>query len=170
LTHWGNSGKLYAEDTMNELQRNQDQLHRAFYGEAWHGEAILEVLNGVTTTIAASRPIPQAHSIWEIVKHITLWNDIVRGRIEGDAVEPGAGEDWQTVVEVSDDAWLDTLMELSRSFKDLEETLDDLKQAQFEENLPGRDYNAHFLIQGAIQHAAYHGGQIGILKKALLQA
>ena len=154
---------------MNELQRNQDQLHRAFYGEAWHGEAILELLNGVTTAIAIGRPVPNGHTIWEIVQHITLWNDIVRGRIEGEVVEPGTGEDWLATGEATDDAWIAALMELSRSFKDLEEALDDLKQAQFEDNLPGRDYNAHFLIQGAIQHAAYHGGQIGILKKALLQ-
>ena len=152
---------------MNELQRHKDQFHRALYGDAWHGESLLELLNGISAAKASVRPIPRAHTVWEIVLHITLWNDIVRGRIEGNAVEPGPGDDWRTAADVSDDAWMHALKELSRSFKELEDTLGEMTASEYLENLPGKDFDASFLIQGIIQHAAYNGGQIGIIRKAL---
>jgi hypothetical protein len=152
---------------MTEVERNHEQLHRAFFGDAWHGDAVLELVNGVTTSMALARPISGGHTIWEIVRHITLWNDVVRGRIDGDAVEPGPGDDWPAITETSDTAWKQSLKELSRSIQELEETLNDLSTAKFLDHLPGKDYDGFFLIQGAIQHAAYHGGQIGLIRKAL---
>ena len=52
---------------MFETARIADQLRRAFYGGAWHGEALFEILRGVTAKQAAARPIKSAHSIWELV-------------------------------------------------------------------------------------------------------
>lgn len=49
-----------------EVRRIQDQLQRAYEGAAWHGPALQEVLNGVSASAAAARPLPHAHSIWEI--------------------------------------------------------------------------------------------------------
>jgi len=71
---------------MNETERIADQLKRAFHGEAWSGPSVREVLQGVTADIAAKRPIADAHSIWELVHHITAWVDIVRRRVAGEAV------------------------------------------------------------------------------------
>ena len=50
-----------------------DQISRAFRGESWHGPSVREVLAGVSAEDAAAHPIAGAHSIWEIVLHLTGW-------------------------------------------------------------------------------------------------
>jgi hypothetical protein len=37
------------------------------------------------------------------------------------------------------------------------------------EQVPGKPYDIRFMLHGAAQHAAYHAGQIALLKKALLK-
>ena len=63
-----------------------DELRRAFYGEAWHGDSLFEILRGVTAAQAAARPIKTAHSIWELVLHISAWDGAARRRMTGVAV------------------------------------------------------------------------------------
>ena len=63
---------------MSEATRIADQLRRAFHGEAWHGPALLELLKGVPSEEAARRPLPKAHSIWEIVLHVGAWENVAR--------------------------------------------------------------------------------------------
>jgi hypothetical protein len=55
---------------MTETHRINSQLKRAQEGQAWHGPSLRELLDGVTAEQAAARPIPNAHSIWELVNHI----------------------------------------------------------------------------------------------------
>src|SRR5438874_6297432 len=58
---------------MTEIERIQDQLKRAFEANAWHGPSVSEVLNGITADQAHARPLRNAHSIWELVRHIAVW-------------------------------------------------------------------------------------------------
>jgi len=48
----------------SELRRIEDQLQRSLEGNAWHGPAVLETLQGVTAEQAHAHPIAGAHSIW----------------------------------------------------------------------------------------------------------
>ena len=42
---------------MSETARLADQIRRAFEGEAWHGDSVLEILKNVDAKQAAARPI-----------------------------------------------------------------------------------------------------------------
>jgi len=42
---------------MSETALIADQLRRAFYGEAWHGDSLFEILKGVGAERAAERPV-----------------------------------------------------------------------------------------------------------------
>ena len=66
---------------MTETFRLADQIRRAFEGNAWHGDSVLELLAGMSARTAAVRPIKNAHTIWEILPHIAAWDDAVRRRI-----------------------------------------------------------------------------------------
>ena len=72
---------------MTETVRLADQIRRAFEGNAWHGDSVLELLAGVDAKTAAAKPIKNAHSIWELLLHIAAWDDAVRRRTGGQAVE-----------------------------------------------------------------------------------
>ena len=60
-----------------------DELNAAIAGEPWHGDSIQTLLNDVTADQARARPIAAAHSIWEIVRHLTAWTQEVRRRLAG---------------------------------------------------------------------------------------
>ena len=77
---------------MSEVKRINDQLRRAFDGEAWHGPSVLELLKDVSAVQAAAHPIEGAHSIWELALHIAAWENVARKRIvEGVPFEPKRG-------------------------------------------------------------------------------
>ena len=64
-----------------------DQLRRAFEGDAWHGPALLELLQDLDAATAAAKPLPEVHSIWELVLHIAAWDDAACRRLSGAKVQ-----------------------------------------------------------------------------------
>ena len=74
--------------TESEGARIADQLRRAFYGSAWHGPALLELLEDVDAATAAAKPLPDVHSIWELVLHIAVWDDAALRRLDGKKWQP----------------------------------------------------------------------------------
>jgi uncharacterized damage-inducible protein DinB len=78
---------------MNDLDLIKDQLEKAFYGGAWHGPSVLESLENISAEQAASKPVRNAHSIWEIVLHINTWQQCTQKRLSGENYEPSPEED-----------------------------------------------------------------------------
>jgi DinB superfamily len=153
-----------------ETSRIADQLRRALEGEAWHGPALLEVLDGVGAAGAAARPLPDAHRIWEVVLHVAVWNDVARRRMAGEVVQPPPHEDWPAVTDVSPAAWLRTLAHLKQTHAALVEAVTACPDARLSEQVPGKEpdfYTLYYMLHGIVQHVLYHAGQIVILKKAL---
>lgn len=153
---------------MSELEFIVDQLKRSFDGEAWHGPALMEILEGVDARTAAARPITAGHSIWELVLHIAAWERVIARRIEGHALTLSDGENFGHVRQTSEVAWRETIKSLKQSHDELIRLSSSLKEAQLNARVPGKDYDFRFMLTGAVQHAAYHGGQIALLKRARL--
>src|SRR5437879_5526966 len=99
---------------MSELNRIADQLRRAWTGEAWHGPALSEVLNGVTAAQAQQKPVSGTHSIWELVLHLTTWTNVARRRFEGELFEVTESEDWPAVTGRDPEDWARALEQLQR--------------------------------------------------------
>lgn len=150
---------------MSEIQRIEDQLKRALQGEAWHGPSILELLAGVTATQAGAKPLPGAHSIWEIVLHITAWVDAARRRVEGEEAKLSAEQDWPPVRETTERAWEAALEGLKTVHQAMQETVLRLEDSRLKDRVPGQQYSVYFLLHGVVQHGLYHAGQIALLKK-----
>ncbi len=151
---------------MTEVERIADQLRRAYEGEAWHGPPLKQILDGITAEQAARRPIPQAHTIWELVLHIAVWESVVLRRLAGEDFVPTDEEDWPPVRDTSDAAWKKTLEELERSHLALRESVAALSDDQLRQKVAGQNYSAYGMLHGLIQHDLYHAGQIALLKKA----
>jgi uncharacterized damage-inducible protein DinB len=148
-----------------ERDRIVDQLERAFEGEAWHGPSVLEVLEGVTWKKALRKPIPKAHSIWELVLHMTAWEDVVRRRLLGQSPDITDEEDWPKVTDPSSAKWTRALEALRAGHKRLRETAADIKDEALDSSPTGKHSSRYTLLHGIIQHDLYHAGQIAILKK-----
>jgi uncharacterized damage-inducible protein DinB len=152
---------------MSEIQRIEDQLQRAFEGHAWHGPAVRELLADVTAAKAAGRPLPNAHSIWEIVLHMATWERVVRRRLQGEAVaDLPTEEDWPPVRDSSEAAWRRAIDDLEQANHDLRNTMARTSEARLAEMVPGKDHSVYIMLHGIIQHDLYHAGQIAVLKKA----
>lgn len=151
---------------MSEMNRIADQLRRAYEGDAWHGPSVLEALEGITAAQAARRPIPEAHSIWEIVLHIATWNDVVRRRALGEKVDVSDAEDWPAVTATDEESWTRAKSRLDAAHRALLELLATLPESRLDEPLVPGGSTGYIQIHGVVQHDLYHAGQIVVLKKA----
>ncbi len=151
---------------MSELEFIVNQLKAAFDGEAWHGPALMEILGGIDSKTAAAHPIANAHSIWELVLHLTTWERVIARRIHGEALMPSDDENFPIVQQATDAAWHDAIKNLRTTHAELIQLVSNMKESRLNDRVPGKDYDLRFMLSGAVQHAAYHGGQIALLKKA----
>jgi uncharacterized damage-inducible protein DinB len=151
---------------MAEIELLVDQLKRAFDGEAWHGPALMEVLEEINAETAAAHRIPGAHSIWGLVLHLTTWERVIAQRIQGKALMPSDEENFPTIQQPTDAAWHQSVKTLRAVHAELIQLVSAIKESQLNQRVPGKDYDLRFMLTGAVQHAAYHGGQIALLKKA----
>jgi uncharacterized damage-inducible protein DinB len=156
---------------MSETARIADQLRRAFSGEAWHGDSLLEILDGITAAQAAARPIKHAHSIWELVLHITAWDNAVRRRLGGEAVELPGEQNFPSVMDASEGAWRRAVEQAKRVHVELVEAVASMPDNRLSEKVPGKKsepdwHNLYYMLHGVAQHELYHAGQIALLKKA----
>ena len=143
-----------------------DQIRRAFRGESWHGPSVLEVLAGVSAEGAAAHPIAGAHSIWEIVLHLTGGYRLVLRRVRGERAHLSPEEEWPPVAESSSEAWRETQQTLKQLNQQLQSAVRGFPAERLSQEL-GSEYPAYIQFCGTPQHDLYHAGQIVLLKKAL---
>jgi uncharacterized damage-inducible protein DinB len=150
---------------MREVDRIKVELRNSLEGNAWHGPSILEVLLDVTVDMARARPIPKAHSIWELVLHITTWVRAGVSGAMGKAIEVPDEVDWRTPDEETSAAWEEALCDLKKAHGELDDVLSNTSDEKLAEVVPGKGYTVYKLVHGVVQHNLYHAGQIAILKK-----
>ena len=151
---------------MSRATRLANHLERTVTGPMWHGPALVDVLEGVDATRARTRPVAGAHSIWEIVLHVTAWADIARQRINGEALgDPAPEQDWPPVSDADAD-WPQAVERMNESHRRLAADTRLLDDAALDARVKGLDYPVGILLDGVVEHGTYHGGQIALLKKA----
>ncbi len=159
-----------AKQVRTESEGITEQLRRAFYGDAWHGPAVLELLSDVDAETAAARPIPNVHSIWELVLHIAVWDRVACRRLAGEKCQPTGDANFPPVTKVNAVAWRKAVAETKRAHDVFVKTVAALPDARLWDRVPGKRYDFYHMLHGLAQHELYHAGQIAILKKAALAA
>jgi uncharacterized damage-inducible protein DinB len=148
------------------------ELKKAFNGDAWHGSNLMQLLNLVKPENAFQHFIPDAHSIAEIALHITSWTDEVNSRLLGAlAKEPIAG-DWPIPKMQTIKGWEKIVFDCKTSNEELIRVCEGLNEADWKakvkderDNEPDTGVSNAALMNGLIQHHAYHLGQIALLLK-----
>jgi uncharacterized damage-inducible protein DinB len=156
---------------MTRARQLSKHLEHTTSGPMWHGPALAEVLDGVTAERATARPIPGAHTIWEIVLHVIAWAEIARDRLKGQSTgDPTPAQDWPPVAAPGPDAWQRAIEQLDTSHRLLAADARELDDGRLDAPVPGLDYSVAILLHGIVEHGTYHGGQIALLKRALAGA
>jgi len=151
---------------MTEIERIVDQLNRAFEGEAWHGPAVMDILEGITAQQAAARPFNGTHRIWEIVLHIAAWERACRRRLGGERAQLPDAEDWPEVIHTNEQAWEQAKEALRQAHEELCYAVSELDETRLDQAIIEGMSSVYVTLHGVIQHCLYHAGQIAILKKA----
>ena len=153
---------------MQITERIGSQLHHTFRGPSWHGPTLFELLSDVNEEEAAAVPVPNVHSIWELVLHCTAWKKAVTARLDGQGANLQGAENWPPVVDPNNRAWRDALADLDAAHAALEARVRQMTEADLDKNAPGQsDTTLYRTLHGVMEHDLYHAGQIAILKKAV---
>ena len=159
---------------MTEIARIIDELSASTTGIRGTARRCRRFSRASTAPRAAARPIPGAHSIWELVLHMTAWkNETARRlagarrlhadrrrlaggwRADGGALAGGDGPARSGAPSLI--AAVKTLPEAK-----LYEPTNDTRSGPLGTGVP-----YYVLLHGIVQHDVYHAGQIALLKKAI---
>ncbi|MBA2293266.1 MAG: DinB family protein [Gemmatimonadales bacterium] len=155
------------EHLIEELTRSHDR-------QPWHGPSRRALLDGVGAAEAALHPVVGAHSIWELVLHMTSWTREVSRRLHGAPPAAPSDGDWPEVGEPTEARWREACFALDRAHAALlgivaalpPERLGDRVGTGDEPEL-GTGTTMALMIAGIAEHDAYHCGQVAILKRAI---
>ena len=168
---------------MSRATHLASRIERTVTGPMWHGPALIDLLAGGTAGLGRQRPVAGAHSIWELVLHVTVWCDIARQRITGQAIgDPTPDEDWPPVpapeaatasdhtsgsdADPPDPAWTRAVERLRESHRHLAADVRLLDDGRLNALVPGLEYSVSVMLNGVVEHGAYHAGQIALLTRA----
>ena len=145
------------------------QLRQAFFGESWHGDHVLKVLDSIDAEGAVARVPGTNHSIQEIVLHMATWMDVVARRVLGE--DPGPvpdEEDWPAPERPDGDGWVGAVSVLRRAYEQLDEAVSRLEPEELYREIVSESsrWTVYDQLHGVVQHSLYHLGQIVILKQA----
>jgi hypothetical protein len=151
-----------------EMTRLQGEVSKSHRGPAWHGPSLLETLAGVNSTKAQQRLGPEVHTIWEMVKHVTAWQQVATDVLLGEEYPTLTdAEDWPAVTGTLAADWEADVAKLKTVNETLVKTMAAFPEAKLDYSVPGRDYTFYVVLHGIAQHNIYHAGQIAMLKKLL---
>lgn len=159
---------------MSECRRLAELVERVLEGDCWHGPNVVTLLEGLTPRQAAAVAVPGAHTVWELVLHMTGWADEVRARLGGSVAGEPASGDWPTMPEPSDAAWSTSVETLLTSHRRLATAIGAVSDEALEtpvidyrDRAAGTGLSKYLTLHGLVHHTVYHAGQLALLRRAL---
>lgn len=145
-----------------------NELRKAYHGDAWHGDNISALISRVGYEQAFLRPIPGAHTIAEIVSHLSSWTEEVLSRLMGQAFNTPSKGDWPIATEETNLAWNKIVSDFQLANEKLINFSMGMPDEQWKDYMTqnsGGIISYFELLNGLVQHHVYHAGQIALLLK-----
>ena len=127
---------------------------------------MLELLEDIDAATAAAKPLPNVHSIWELVLHIAAWDGAIQRRLSGEKLQLTGDQNFPKAPQATEAAWRKAVAQAKRSHDVLVGVVASLPDERLSDRVPGKRYDFRHMLHGLLQHELYHAGQIAILKKA----
>ncbi len=124
-------------------------------------------LTNLTPENARKKPQNAAHSCWELLHHIVIWQDALIAQIKGSSIdwnEIEKKDNWPTSESMKDDLNFSSL--LNRFYSGMEEAQKMLERVDFTSTygqFPELSIIKLYLV--LLQHTSYHLGQILTIRK-----
>jgi len=146
-----------------------DNLDRAFATSSWHGTNLRGAIRGLTLEVAAFRPRPDRHNVWELVVHCAYWKYAARRQLTGEkrGSFPLAGSNFfprpQGAAAVAD--WRRDVALLERCHEELRAVAARLAPGELRRSPRPSGRSRLEILLGVAAHDLYHAGQIQLLKR-----
>jgi hypothetical protein len=149
---------------MNEIDRIASLMEQIFEGVPYYGPSVLGTLENVTAELAILKPLWSAHSIWELVSHLTAELNYAREVINGTAGPWIEGETtWPTITDSSEIAWQKAIKELINANRELVHAVKQLDDSMLNQQPVQVRGPYYLMLHGSMQHNIFHSGQISLL-------
>ena len=149
---------------MTLLQRVLADYDAALSGDAWYSDSLWTLLAAVRADVAAWRPAPGVHTIWELVEHMMYWESVARRRMTAQ-VTVSEELNFPAMPEAGESNWQALLQRFRESNQMFREALLQLDPDRLDDLTPGGKKTFYADAQGVIQHHIYHAGQVALLKR-----
>jgi hypothetical protein len=136
--------------------------------QSWHGPNLRGSIRGVEPDLAAWRPAPQRHNIWEHVVHAAYWKYTVRRRLLGEkrGSFPLKGSNWFVRPGgLEGGSWSSDVALLEEMHQKLRAAIAALTPADLAVRPRSSKVSNAAMIYGIAAHDVYHAGQIQLLKR-----
>lgn len=150
-----------------------EQLKAIQNGRVWMGPNFARQLGKINESNAFTRPLPDMHSVAEILSHLTTWQKetIIKINTGAGSLTDDCEENWYTNETLKTKGWDSILKEYQESMTMLIELLatkEDrfLEEQYYDPDFKG-DFPCAFVINGMLHHSIYHLGQLGLILKFL---
>ncbi len=146
---------------MSEIERITRLLKQTFEGKPYYGPSVLGALENVTAEVAAQKPLWSAHTIWDIVAHLTA--ELIYAREVVEAIAGPYGDTWLAITNTSEEAWEQAIRDLKKANRALVRVVKKLDDDVLDQK-PVRVRGPYYImLHGTMQHNIYHAGQISLL-------
>ena len=134
---------------------------------AWYGSDLRAAVADVSAADAFKRPADGRHNIAEIAIHQAYWAGQIAAKLTGAAVAafPLEGDDWFELSNESPLSWKAITATLEASQQRLSQAVAGI--ASGARTSPLGEAECFDLIVGITGHAAYHAGQVQLIKKLI---
>lgn len=143
-------------------------IDTAYDRVSWHGPNLRGSLRGVTPALAAWRPAPDRHNIWELIVHAAYWKYVAWRRLtrakRGSFPLSGSNFIIRPQIETRQ-ALNEDLALLDRMHRTLREAAAALRPADLDRGSAQPGVTTRALLTGVAAHDLYHAGQIQLLKR-----
>ncbi|HUK43223.1 MAG TPA: DinB family protein [Candidatus Bathyarchaeia archaeon] len=126
------------------------------------------ILGDISAELAGARPLPEAHTIWELVMHMTFWEEVATRRLAGERAGLIEERNFPPMPAITEANWRRTLDEFRSSNASFREALAKLDPSKLDEPSATGKRTYYHEAHGLIEHHVYHLGQIAMLKKSQL--
>jgi hypothetical protein len=142
-------------------------LDEGYGAGAWYGSDLRTAISDVTAAQAFKRPAKGRHNIAEVALHHAYWAEQIASKLTGKpaAAFPLEGEDWFEVATDRTLSWKKVVATLDAAQQRLSQAVSEV--AGGVRTSPLGEAERFDLVIGISEHAAYHAGQIQLVKKLI---
>ncbi|MFC4634093.1 DinB family protein [Dokdonia ponticola] len=157
------------------IQYYAQQLEAINYKALWVGQNMMEKIEGISEHTAFIRPIPELHSVAEIIGHMIALNiDVInKFKIHFKLQQIYQPEHWRSNEELKTIGWKQLKEDYEKSILSIIVLIGDKDDSLLEKTYTENHHRSvnpfEFALEGVIHHTLYHLGQLGITIKLLIR-